>query len=61
MTKLELIEKMKNVPDNAEVELSIPNPYLDGRVWYAIDDIEYYNQLKESPFCFIIAGDQTMG
>jgi len=67
MTKAQLLEALKNWPDDAQIEVSIPADIDDptnDRVWFEIRDVEKFkNSLKNKGFdehCLLYAGKITM-
>ena len=64
MTKSELLEALKDWPDDAEIEISVPkdlnHPKTGDRIWFEIDGVEPSDEEELNEHCLLYVGDVTM-
>ncbi len=67
MTKKELVDSLKNWPDNAEVVVSVSkesdmsDPHNEeDKIWYELVDVEIPMEGEENPHCLLFGGKVVM-
>ena len=64
MTKRELLEALKDWPDDTQIEMSVPididEPKCSDKIWFEIAEIETVDGIRPNNHCLLYAGKVTM-